>query len=401
VCDTTNLITSSWTQKKDFITLTPCPDPNSLSVGASNLTYSSATLYWMGTYGADGYLLNYRVAGTSTWTTVSISNTFSGSAGIFTLTGLLPNTTYEWQISTECVTGINSSSFVSGPSFTTLLACIVPTGMNTTNVLLDRATMNWTPTSNAHHYDVRLRESGGAWIDLFYISTASITKYNLLSGTSYEWKVRGVCSTDSSDVTVWTTLQTFTTLSPCTKPQNTIVTSITTTTATLGWDAVGAATSYDVRFKLTTAAWSDWEYTFGINSDSLFRDSLSVSTSYHWQVRAVCGSTANMSGFTSYNTFSTLSGSRITAGDVDLAVNLNVYPNPTRGLFNINFISDELDNFELLIVDAFGKVIIQESKKDFIGEYTKQVDLSEYPRGIYMVQIKTENSFVSKRIVLQ
>jgi hypothetical protein len=108
-----------------------------------------------------------------------------------------------------------------------------------------------------------------------------------------------------------------------------------------------------------------------------------------------------MSGFTSYNTFSTLSGSRITAGDVDLAVNLNVYPNPTRGLFNINFISEELDNFEVLIVDAFGKVIIQESKKDFIGEFTKQVDLSEYPRGIYLVQIKTENSFVSKRIVLQ
>ena len=78
-----------------------------------------------------------------------------------------------------------------------------------------------------------------------------------------------------------------------------------------------------------------------------------------------------------------------------------MYPNPTRGLFNINFISDEVDNFEISIVDAFGKLIIQENKKDFIGEFTKQVDLSEYPRGIYMVQIKTENSFVSKRIVLQ
>jgi hypothetical protein len=402
VCDTANSITSGWANSVVFTTLTTCADPTSLQVGSSNLTNNSAILYWLGTYGADGYVINYRESGSSSWITIPVANTFSGSAGNYTITGLSPNTTYEWQISTDCnAGGINSSSVVNGPDFTTTLACIVPTGMNTTNVLLDRATMNWAPTSNAHHYDVRLRQSGGAWIDLFYISTASITKYNLLSGTSYEWKVRGACTTDSSDVSAWTSLQIFTTLSPCTKPQNTVVTSITTTTATLGWDVVGAATAYDVRFKLQLSSWGSWEYTFGVNVDSLFKDSLSVGTSYHWQVRAVCGSTANMSGFTSYNTFSTLSGSRITAGDVDLAVNLNVYPNPTRGLFNINFISEELDNFEVLIVDAFGKLIIQENKKDFIGEYAKQVDLSEYPRGIYMVQIKTENSFVSKRIVLQ
>ena len=81
--------------------------------------------------------------------------------------------------------------------------------------------------------------------------------------------------------------------------------------------------------------------------------------------------------------------------------NLSVYPNPTRGLFNISFVSEKIDDFEITLIDAFGKLIIQEDKKDFIGELTKQVDLSEYPRGIYMLQIKTRNSFVSKRIVLQ
>ena len=46
-------------------------------------------------------------------------------------------------------------------------------------------------------------------------------------------------------------------------------------------------------------------------------------------------------------------------------------------------------------------MVSDEDKKDFIGEYTKIVDLSNYPKGIYMVQIKTKDSFVSKRIVLQ
>ena len=46
-------------------------------------------------------------------------------------------------------------------------------------------------------------------------------------------------------------------------------------------------------------------------------------------------------------------------------------------------------------------LISYEEKQDFVGEYTKSVDLSAYAKGIYMVQIKTRESFITKRIVLQ
>jgi len=190
-------------------------------------------------------------------------------------------------------------------------------------------------------------------------------------------------------------------LSPCSKPTNTNVTAITASGATLGWDVVGAATSYDVRFKLSAASWSSWEYTFGVIPNQLLQDSLSAGSDYHWQVRSVCGSVNNMSGFTSYNTFSTLSSIRISAGDSKLADNLTIYPNPTRGVFTISFISEEIDNLEITIVDAFGKLISKEAKQAFVGEYNKQLDFSNYPRGIYMVQIRTNDSFVSKRVVVQ
>ena len=141
-------------------------------------------------------------------------------------------------------------------------------------------------------------------------------------------------------------------------------------------------------------------YTYGVTTNQLSQSGLNPGTSYHWQVRAVCGSSANVSGFTSYNTFST-SSNRITAGDAELALNLNVYPNPTDGMFNISFVSEELDDFEITVIDAFGKVISYEEKQDFVGEYTKSVDISAYAKGIYMVQIKTQESFITKRIVLQ
>ncbi len=60
-----------------------------------------------------------------------------------------------------------------------------------------------------------------------------------------------------------------------------------------------------------------------------------------------------------------------------------------------------MDNFKISIVDVYGKAVTSEYKHDFIGEYKKQLNLSGYPKGIYMVQIKTSNSFVSKRVVLQ
>ena len=109
----------------------------------------------------------------------------------------------------------------------------------------------------------------------------------------------------------------------------------------------------------------------------------------------------NNGPFTSFLYFTTLSYNRITAGDIQLGVNLNIFPNPTRGIFNISFISEEIDSFEISVVDAFGKIILHEDKQNFIGEYTKMVDLSNWPGGIYMVKIKTQDSFVSKRIVLQ
>jgi len=108
-----------------------------------------------------------------------------------------------------------------------------------------------------------------------------------------------------------------------------------------------------------------------------------------------------VSAFTSWQFFNTLSSIRISSGDAELIDNLNIYPNPTRGLFNISFVSDDIVTLELLVLNTSGKVIMIENKEMFVGEYTKQVDLSEYPKGIYMVQIRTNNSFITKRIVVQ
>ena len=96
-----------------------------------------------------------------------------------------------------------------------------------------------------------------------------------------------------------------------------------------------------------------------------------------------------------------ISSIRSISGDSTLANNLNIYPNPNRGIFNVSFLSEEIDDFEIIILDAYGKLLRKDVRNQFIGEYTKQIDLGDYPRGVYMVQIRTRSSFVNKRVIVQ
>jgi hypothetical protein len=156
-----------------------------------------------------------------------------------------------------------------------------------------------------------------------------------------------------------------------------------------------------VRYKQTSPVSSAWTYVT-VNTNSYSLTGLTSGGVYRWQIYTVCDANyTNYSGFSSPTIFVTPSSSRINSGEVDLGVHLNVYPNPTRGVLNISFVVDEIDNFELTIVDAFGKMLYHEVNQDFSGEYIKKVDLSNRPKGIYMVQIKTKDSFISQRIVLQ
>ena len=91
----------------------------------------------------------------------------------------------------------------------------VPASLSSSNIQLDRATMNCGSVSNAHHYDVRLRAQGFYLTTLILnISSTSQQKTGLSSSTTYEWQVRSACTNDSSSVSAWSSIQTFTTWTP-------------------------------------------------------------------------------------------------------------------------------------------------------------------------------------------
>ena len=109
---------------------------------------------------------------------------------------------------------------------------------------------------------------------------------------------------------------------------------------------------------------------------------------------------SNNSAWTSWQYFTTSNTNRIISDDVETSINLNIYPNPSSGIFNISFISEKLNSFRITITDTYGKVIFNDKSIDFIGEYTRRIDLSKYSKGIYMIRVRTNNKLVDERIIL-
>ena len=87
----------------------------------------------------------------------------------------------------------------------------------------------------------------------------------------------------------------------------------------------------------------------------------------------------------------------INSKDNDVMDKVLIYPNPSKGLFNISFGSN-INNGFLKIFDLHGKLLREET---FQNTSLERLDISEFPAGIYLVSGNIDGKNMSSRIVLQ
>jgi len=270
---------------------TGCSTPSGLN--ATSITTSSANLSWTAVTGATSYTIQYRIIGSSTWTTTT-SGTNSTS-----LPGLAAATNYEFEVQTICASG--SSSFSSSYNFTTLAnPCSVPSGLFASGITSTSATLNWLAISGAVSYNIQYRQTGTITWSNTTSTVNSVTIAGLTPGTIYEFQVQVICSPGSSAFSAPTQ---FTTPSiTCAIPPGASVTSITTTTAILHWTTVTGAISYTIEYRIpgTTA----WSYSSSL-TNSLSLSGLTAGTTYESQIQSICSAT-DSSGYSNSTLFTTL-----------------------------------------------------------------------------------------------
>lgn len=163
--------------------------------------------------------------------------------------------------------------------------CDTPTGLNTTDIASTSVTLNWNSVTGATHYRVRYRIGNNTWA---YVDAPSNTLglSGLLPGTEYRWQVRAFCAPDESVSSIWSGTSLFTTtgVTSCDTPVGLGANNITTTSATLFWDAVTGASFYRVRYRIGNGSWTFVDAP----SNTLNLTGLEPGTQYKFDVRAFC-----------------------------------------------------------------------------------------------------------------
>ena len=294
-----------------------------------------------------------------------------------------------------------------------------PDGLFVYDLIDTRVKIGWNNMNSSScmvwKYFVRYREVGtNAWTTKsagvgnglcnFGLNTTTKQLLNLNPSTNYEFKMKAFyCNGTSSN---YSAPVQFTTQDPCPDMTNLTATTFNGNQSKVrfDWDTTGSYTFARILLRVDTAG-SAWQTAggFGVYFPTLFvnKFGLQPGESYRAQGRTFCDSniTAYRSPTWTSPIFWTQPGSTRKNGGVSIA-DLTVFPNPTRDIFNVSFVSDDIQDIQIRVINVLGNIIYKEDKQKFIGEYIKQIDINKFGKGIYFLEIETLDGIINKKLIL-
>ncbi|MEY4969357.1 MAG: hypothetical protein RLZZ261_1128 [Bacteroidota bacterium] len=91
----------------------------------------------------------------------------------------------------------------------------------------------------------------------------------------------------------------------------------------------------------------------------------------------------------------------INVAETPLDRSLSVYPNPTAGVFRVDFELGSSQRVEVKVLNATGQTVWVRSMDSANGLQHQSIDLSEASAGLYLLQLTTEEGVVTRRIAVQ
>jgi len=74
-----------------------------------------------------------------------------------------------------------------------------------------------------------------------------------------------------------------------------------------------------------------------------------------------------------------------------------IFPNPNNGQFSLYY-NQRIPEFNLSVYDTQGKLVF--SKETIYNERIESIDLSNFPSGMYMIQITSDTSSWAEKMVI-
>lgn len=290
-----------WSPKASFTTmgLPPCPPPAHERFSISSIGPTGAIINLNQAEQKTQYRLRYRPVGQSTWDTLTTTQPE------FILTGLLPNTSYSWQVSWRCPQRWSDWTEALDLRTDPLPVCHTPEVQYISEIARSRTSLTVRlSTDTAQLYQWRYRIVGSnTWIFLQNQPETTLTLENLEAGTEYAFQVRQACTSglwsDWSGSAIWSTLPPYSCSAPVVGDM--VAEQITQQGATLRYTGA-AATQYQWRIRASGS--NEWVNPGVSNSAMRVFSNLQPGTTYQFQLRIDCGE--GWSPWSSTGLFSTL-----------------------------------------------------------------------------------------------
>ena len=192
---------------------------------------------------------------------------------------------------------INMAGWVANVTCAGAATCATPTTLTATNITANSAVLGWTNSSAATSYEIIVVPCGStaptaATTGGIVTTSNPYVLTGLNSGTCYNAYVRGICS--STDVSIWSSVATFTTVVSCLAPTILNAGEITTSSAMLTWSNPGGANSWEVLTlpcnSPAPTATSSGTITSAVPYQAV---GLTSGTCYGFYIRANCSPTDN------------------------------------------------------------------------------------------------------------
>ncbi|WP_027419957.1 T9SS type A sorting domain-containing protein [Crocinitomix catalasitica] len=93
----------------------------------------------------------------------------------------------------------------------------------------------------------------------------------------------------------------------------------------------------------------------------------------------------------------------LSVDDYEENFNLNIYPNPSKGVFNINLDNFKGENIQLEVHNRLGAIVHREviGANNPDGYLQREIDLTDVADGMYFVKIISENNTATRPIIKQ
>ncbi len=385
-CGTNNL--STWAGPYTFTTL-PLPCPSPFALFAIKITQNTAAaLAWVsGGISTSNWDLEYGLSGFTLGSGTRISTT----TPFYTVSGLTPGQSYQFYVRDSCGVGHVSSWAGPEPFFSVISPCPFPSSLSATQITQTNATLSWV-TGGASNWGLEYGLSGFTLGSGIRISTTT-TSYavsGLTPGRSYQFYVRDSCR---GRVSVWAGPHTFRTLG-CLAPTGLNLHTITEITATVSWTS-GGASNWNIEYgPINFPPLGSGIFLYNVSSPRILRG-LKPNTFYDVYVQDSCnvGNVSNWAGPLSIKT--------IIGIDELLERSFRIYPNPSEGVFKLEFSSSLGEDMEIRITNMMGQIVLEDEIESFSGSYRKRLEMGAYRSGVYLLQLITERATVNRRIILQ